>query len=48
MGGQEFQIPVLRGIFKANLEEEKDISDVGVLAELAEKVGMMSKEEVSR
>jgi predicted DsbA family dithiol-disulfide isomerase len=48
MGGQQLQLPILSAIFKANLEEEKDISDENVLADLAEKVGMMSKDDVSR
>jgi predicted DsbA family dithiol-disulfide isomerase len=47
MGGQKLQVPVLCGIFKANLEEAKDIGDVNVLAEVAESVGMMSKDEAS-
>jgi predicted DsbA family dithiol-disulfide isomerase len=47
MGGQKLQLPVLCGIFKANLEEGKDIGDVNVLAEVAEKSSMMSKDEVS-
>jgi predicted DsbA family dithiol-disulfide isomerase len=46
MGGQTLQLPVLWGIFKANLEEAADIGDINVLAEVAEKVGMMSKDEV--
>lgn len=45
MGGQQMQVPILCGIFKANLEEAKDIGDVNVLAEVAEKVGLMSKDE---
>jgi len=48
MGGQKLQLPILSAIFKANLEEEKDIADVDVLAELAEKVGMMSKDEATK
>lgn len=45
-GGQRLQLPVLCGIFKANLEESKDIADINVLAEIAEAAGMMSKNEV--
>jgi len=45
MGGQKLQVPVLCGIFKANLEEAKDIGDANVLAEVAEKASMMSKDE---
>lgn len=47
MGGQQLQLPILVGLFKANLEEGKDIADVNVLADLAASVGMMSKDEVS-
>jgi predicted DsbA family dithiol-disulfide isomerase len=46
MGGQTLQLPVLCGIFKANLEEGADIGDINVLAEVAENAGMMSKDEV--
>jgi len=45
MGGQTLQLPVLCGIFKANLEEGADIGDINVLAEVAENAGMMSKDE---
>lgn len=44
-GGQKLQLPVLCGIFKANLEDGRDIGDVNVLAEVAEKCGMMTKDE---
>lgn len=47
MGGQQLQLPILVGLFKANLEEGRDIADVNVLADLAASVGMMSKDEVS-
>ncbi|KAG6880109.1 hypothetical protein C0992_005816 [Termitomyces sp. T32_za158] len=46
VGGQKLQVPVLCGIFKANLEDSKDIADMNVLAEIAEAAGMMSKDEV--
>ena len=36
----------ITAIFTANLVHAKDISDVQVLAELAESVGFMTKEEV--
>jgi len=45
MGGQRLQLPILCGLFKANLEEGKDIADINVLADLATSVGMMSKDE---
>jgi len=46
MGGQTLQHPLLCAIFKAYLEEEKDIADMNVLAEVAEGVGMMSRDQV--
>ena len=46
-GGQKLQLPVLCGIFKANLEDGRDIGDVNVLAEVAEKSGMMTKDEAN-
>ncbi|TFK40137.1 thioredoxin-like protein [Crucibulum laeve] len=45
MGGQNLQIPLLSAIFKAHMEEGKDIADFGVLADLAEKTGVMSSQE---
>jgi len=45
IGGQDLQLPVLNAIFKTHLEEGKDIADVNVLAEIAESVGMMSKDQ---
>ncbi|KAG6918639.1 hypothetical protein DXG01_012758 [Tephrocybe rancida] len=46
VGGQELQLPILFGIFKANMEDGKDIADIQVLAEIAAGAGMMSKGEV--
>jgi len=48
MGGQTLQHPLLCAIFKAYLEEEKDIADMNVLAEVAEGVGMMSRDQALR
>ncbi|KAF9468160.1 thioredoxin-like protein [Collybia nuda] len=45
MGGQQLQLPILVGLFKANLEDGKDIADVNVLADLATSIGMMSKDD---
>jgi len=45
LGGQRYQLPLINGIFKAFCGESKDIGDVDVLADLAEQVGMMSKDE---
>jgi len=45
IGGQTLQIPLLCAVFKAHMEDEKDIADINVLAELAESTGTMSKAE---
>ncbi|KIM40482.1 hypothetical protein M413DRAFT_72880 [Hebeloma cylindrosporum] len=45
IGGQNLQIPLLCAVFKAHMEDAKDIADINVLAELAESTGTMSKEE---
>ncbi|PFH53190.1 hypothetical protein AMATHDRAFT_55687 [Amanita thiersii Skay4041] len=45
IGGPELQTPVLFALFKAYLEESKDIADNNVLADLAENVGMMTRGE---
>lgn len=46
LGGQKTQLPLLCALFKAHLEDGKDIADIHVLADLANGVGMMSKDEV--
>lgn len=46
IGGQKLLLPVLCNIFKANLQDGKDIGDDNVLADIAVKVGMMNKKEV--
>jgi len=45
MGGQNLQLPLITALFKAFSEDEKDIGDLNVLAELAEDVGMMTNEK---
>jgi len=45
IGGQNLQIPLLCAVFKAHMEDAKDIADINVLAELAESTGTMSKAE---
>jgi len=45
IAGQKLQLPVLCGVFKANLEDNKDIGDINVLADIAESTGMMSKDK---
>lgn len=48
IGGQAKQIPLMCAVFKAYMEEGRDIADINVLAELAESSGTMSKDDVSR
>jgi predicted DsbA family dithiol-disulfide isomerase len=47
LGGQDFQIPMLKAIYKAHMEEGQDISEIAVLADIAEDTGTMSKEKVN-
>jgi len=46
MGGQKLQVPILCAVFKAHMEDGLDIANIGVLADLAESVGLMAREEV--
>ncbi|THV02882.1 hypothetical protein K435DRAFT_652692 [Dendrothele bispora CBS 962.96] len=46
VGGQEKQLPLLCALFKAFLEDGKDIADPNVLSDIAQEVGVFSKEEV--
>jgi len=48
VGGQAKQLPVLCDIFKANLEEAQDISDINVLSDIAARNGVMTKDEAVR
>jgi len=48
MGGQKLQLPFLIAVFKAFMEEQKDISDFDVLGDLADSVGLMTKDEAKR
>lgn len=48
LGGQRLQVPLLCAIFKAHLEDGKDIADYDVLADIAESSGTMSRNEVRR
>jgi len=45
MQGQKLQLPLITALFKAFSEDERDIGDLDVLAELAEDIGMMTHEE---
>ena len=47
IGGQELQVPALCALFKAYLEDGQDIADNNVLADIAQNVGMMPKNEVN-
>lgn len=46
-GGQDLQIPLVRAIYKAYMEEGQDIAEIPILADIAEGTGTMSREEVS-
>lgn len=43
IGGQKLQTPLITAIFKATMQDGRDISDINVLAELAEDGGIMKK-----
>ncbi|TDL20859.1 thioredoxin-like protein [Rickenella mellea] len=45
VGGMKLQIPLLKELFRAFFEEEKDIGDIETLATYADVVGVLSKEE---
>ncbi|KAA1467566.1 thioredoxin-like protein [Dentipellis sp. KUC8613] len=47
IGGSPLQLKLVRLLFKAYMEEEQDIADMGMLSEMAECAGVMSKDEVS-
>lgn len=46
MGGSRYQEALLSAVFKEHMENSKDISDVDVLSDIAEDVGMMTKDDV--
>lgn len=46
LGGQNKQLPFLCAVFRAYLEEGKDVADVDVLSDICEQTGVMSKQEV--
>ncbi|KAK2460990.1 hypothetical protein APHAL10511_007460 [Amanita phalloides] len=48
LGGQNLQLPVIVALFKAYLEDSQDIADNNVLANIAEKAGVMLKDEALR
>ena len=45
-GGQEKQISVILAVFKAYLQDAKDIADIDLLSDLAEQNNVMTKNEV--
>jgi len=45
LGGQNKQLPFLCGVFRAYLEEGRDVADPVVLSEICEQNGIMSKQE---
>ncbi|CAA7267098.1 unnamed protein product [Cyclocybe aegerita] len=47
LGGQDLQLPLLCAIFKAHMEDGRDIADINILAELAEESGTMSKDQAA-
>lgn len=47
VGGQKLQTPLITAIFKATMQEGRDISDIDVLADLAAEGGIMNKADVS-
>ncbi len=46
-GGQKLQLPLFLAIFKAYLQEGKDIADIDLLSDVAAEVDVMSKEQVA-
>ncbi|KAF9533767.1 thioredoxin-like protein [Crepidotus variabilis] len=45
LGGQSYQVPLICAIFKAHMEEGKDIADINVLSDLAAHNKVMSKDQ---
>ncbi|KAF6754539.1 thioredoxin-like protein [Ephemerocybe angulata] len=45
LGGQDIQTPLISAIFAASMEEGKDVDDPEVLADIAAKNNVMSREE---
>jgi len=46
IGGQDSQLKIITAIFYTSMVDAKDISDIKVLAEVAESVGIMTEDEV--
>ena len=47
MGGSRYQEALLSAVFKEHMENSRDISDVDVLSDIAEDVGMMTKDDAT-
>ncbi|KAJ3866652.1 thioredoxin-like protein [Lentinula novae-zelandiae] len=45
IGGQNKQLPFLCAVFRAYLEEGRDVADLDVLSDISEQTGVMSKQE---
>ncbi|EKM78590.1 hypothetical protein AGABI1DRAFT_114213 [Agaricus bisporus var. burnettii JB137-S8] len=45
VGGQELQLKLITALFEAHLIHDKDTSDVNVLADTADSVGVMTRDE---
>ncbi|KAF7317069.1 Polyketide biosynthesis associated protein [Mycena chlorophos] len=43
MGGMKLQLPFLISVFRAHLQEAKDIADIDVLSDIAAEVGIFTK-----
>lgn len=46
VGGQELQLKLIAAIFDAHMVRDKDTSDVNVLADIADSVGVFTRDEV--
>jgi len=47
LGGQDLQMPLLKAIYKAHMEEGQDIAEIAVLADIADNAGTMSREKAT-
>jgi predicted DsbA family dithiol-disulfide isomerase len=47
LGGQDLQIPLVKAIYKAHMEDGQDIAEIAVLADIADNAGTMSREKAT-
>jgi len=47
LGGQDLQVPLVKAIYKAHMEEGQDIAEIAVLADIAENTGTMPREKAT-